>query len=62
MKKVNTMNSSNDFSAFVDSLLDSSDEFSFGGRNDVGENLADIYRHVQATKGDFDDRGYRFEA
>ena len=56
------MNTSNDFSAFVDSMLDTSDEFNFGIKNDVGENLADIYRHVQAGKAEFDDRGYVFEA
>lgn len=56
------MNYSNDFSAYVDSMLDNSDEFSFGGRNDVGENLADVYRHVQASKAEFNDREYMFEA
>lgn len=53
---------SNDFSAFVDNQFDISDEFSFGGKNDVGEGLADIYRHVQLGKADFDDREYRFDA
>lgn len=57
-----TMMISNDFSAFVDNQFDISDEFSFGGKNDVGEGLADIYRHVQLGKADFDDREYRFDA
>jgi len=56
------MKTSNDFSVFIDSILDRNDEFSFGGKNDVGENLADVYRHVQSSKADFDDREYMFEA
>lgn len=60
--RVNTMNTSNDFSAFVDSLLDTSDEFAFNGKNDIGENIAGVYRHVQAGKAEFDDREYMFEA
>lgn len=56
------MNTSNDFSTFVDGFMDNGDEFTFSGNNDVGEEITGIYRHVQASKAEFGDREYMFEA
>ena len=56
------MDNSSDFSVFVERLLDMSDEFSLSGKNDIGENIVNIYRHAQAGKAEFDDREYVFGA
>ncbi len=56
------MNTFSDFSTLVDSYVDTDSDFMLNGNNDIGEDIMGLYRHIQASKAEFSDRDYMFEA
>lgn len=55
------MNTSINYSGFVDMCLDSDDDFEPYGYSDTSESLEKVYNCIQSYKAGFNDREYAFD-